>query len=296
MDLLLVAGIFAAGIRLGMAIGLSAIGESASERAGVFNIGIEGIMLSAAFVAAWGSVRTGSPWLGIAFAVVLGLILAGFHALMVLVLGVNQFVSGIGMVIFGFGFSSFAARLTIGAKPTSVPGLPPIDLGPLSHIPVIGPFFFGQSPLAYIALALAIATGWLINRTALGLEIRACGESAEVARTLAIPVKARQTACILFGGVTAGLGGAYLSVVQVHAFVDGMVAGRGFLAVACVMLGRKRPLIAFLASLGVGLAEATQIRLQTLYPGLPYQFLVVLPYLAAIVALVIGHRRSERLA
>jgi|ERR1700733_4217658 ABC-type uncharacterized transport system permease subunit len=296
MDALLVAGILAAGIRLGMAIGLSAIGESASERAGVFNIGIEGIMLSAAFVAAWGSVRTGSPWLGIAFAVVLGLILAGFHALMVLVLGVNQFVSGIGMVIFGFGFSSFAVRLTIGAKPTSVPGLPPIDLGPLSHIPIIGPIFFGQSPLAYIALALAIATGWLINRTALGLEIRACGESAEVARALAIPVKARQTACILFGGVTAGLGGAYLSVVQVHAFVDGMVAGRGFLAVACVMLGRKRPLIAFLASLGFGLAEATQIRLQTLYPGLPYQFLVVLPYLAAIVALVIGHRRSERLA
>ena len=296
MDALLVAGILAAGIRLGMAIGLSAIGESASERAGVFNIGIEGIMLSAAFVAAWGSVRTGSPWLGIAFAVVLGLILAGFHALMVLVLGVNQFVSGIGMVIFGFGFSSFAVRLTIGAKPTSVPGLPPIDLGPLSHIPIIGPIFFGQSPLAYIALALAIATGWLINRTALGLEIRACGESAEVARALAIPVKARQTACILFGGVTAGLGGAYLSVVQVHAFVDGMVAGRGFLAVACVMLGRKRPLIAFLASLGFGLAEATQIRLQTLYPGLPYQFLVVLPYLAAVVALVIGHRRSERLA
>jgi general nucleoside transport system permease protein len=296
MDTLLVTGILAAGIRLGMAIGLAAIGESASERAGVFNIGIEGIMLSAAFVAAWGSVCTGSPWLGIAFAMLLGFILASFHALMVLVLGVNQFISGIGMVIFGYGFSSFAARLTIGAKPTSIPGLPPIDLGPLSHIPVVGPILFGQSPLAYIALALAIATGWVINRTAFGLEIRACGESAEVARTLAIPVKARQTACILFGGITAGLGGAYLSVVQVHAFVDGMVAGRGFLAVACVMLGRTRPLVAFFASLGFGLAEATQIRLQTLYPGLPYQFLVILPYLAAIVALVIGHRRSERLA
>ena len=296
MDPLLVTGILAAGIRLGMAIGLAAIGKSASERAGVFNIGIEGIMLSAAFVAAWGSALTGSPWLGIAFAMLLGLILAGFHALMVLVLGVDQFISGIGMVIFGYGFSSFAARLTIGAKPTSIPGLPPIDLGPLSHIPVVGPILFGQSPLAYIALALAIATGWVINRTALGLEIRACGESAEVARTLAIPVKARQTACILFGGITAGLGGAYLSVVQVHAFVDGMVAGRGFLAVACVMLGRTRPLVAFFASLGFGLAEATQIRLQTLYPGLPYQFLVILPYLAAIVALVIGHRRSEHLA
>jgi general nucleoside transport system permease protein len=296
MDPLLLTGILAAGIRLGMAIGLSAIGESASERSGIFNIGIEGIMLSAAFVAAWGSVRTGSPWLGIVSAMVIGLLLASFHALMVLVLGVNQFISGIGMVIFGFGFSSFAARLTIGAKPTSIPGLPPIDLGALTNIPVVGPIFFDQSPLAYIALVLALTTGWLINRTALGLEIRACGESAEVARTLAVPVRARRTACILFGGLTAGLGGAYLSVVQVHAFVEGMVAGRGFLAVACVMLGRRHPLIAFLASLGFGVAEATQIRLQTLYPGLPYQFLVILPYLAAIVALVIGHRNVKRAA
>jgi general nucleoside transport system permease protein len=296
MDPLLLIGILAAGIRLGMTIGLAAIGESASERSGVFNIGIEGIMLSAAFVAAWGSVRTGSPWLGIVFAMVIGLLLAGFHALLVLVLGVNQFISGIGMVIFGYGFSSFAARLTIGAKPTSIPGLPPIDLGELTKIPVVGPIFFGQSPLAYIAVVLALAAGWLINRTALGLEIRACGESAEVARALAVPVRARRTACILFGGLTAGLGGAYLSVVQVHAFVEGMVAGRGFLAVACVMLGRRRPLIAFLAALGFGLAEATQIRLQTLYPDLPYQFLVILPYLAAIAALVIGHRNMERAA
>jgi simple sugar transport system permease protein len=296
MDQLLLVGIIAAGIRLGMAIGLAAIGEAASERSGVFNIGIEGIMLSAAFIAAWGSVRTGSPWLGIVFAMLIGLLLASFHALMVLGLGVNQFISGIGMVIFGFGFSSFAARLTIGAKPTSVPGLPAVDFGPLSQIPVIGPILFGQSPLAYIALALALVTGWVINRTAFGLEIRACGLSGDVARALAIPVKTRQAACILFGGITAGLGGAYLSVVQVNAFVEGMVAGRGFLAVACVMLGRKRPLIALLASLGFGLAEATQIRLQTLYPGLPYQFLVILPYLAAIVALVIGHRNVERTA
>jgi general nucleoside transport system permease protein len=297
MDSLLITGLLAATIRLGMAIGLASIGEAASERSGIFNIGIEGIMLSAAFVAAWGSVHTGSPWLGVLFAVIIGVLLAGFHALMVLVLGVDQFVSGIGMVIFGFGFSSFAARLTIGAQPTAVPGLASLDLGAISHLPIVGPIVFAQSPLAYLALALAIATGWVLKRTALGLEIRACGESAEIAKTLAIPVRARQTACILFGGVTAGLGGAYLSVVQVNAFVEGMVAGRGFLAVACVMLGRRRPLAAFAAALGFGLAEATQIRLQTLYPDLPYQFLAMLPYVAAIAALVIGHaRRRERLA
>jgi len=293
MDLLLVTGLLAAAIRLGMAIGLAAIGEAASERSGVFNIGIEGIMLSAALVAAWGAVRTGSPWLGIVLAMVIGLLLAGFHAVMVLVLQVDQFVSGIGMVIFGFGFSSFASRLTIGARPTHVPGLASLDLGVISHIPIIGPILFAQSPLAYIALALAIATAWVLKRTAFGLEIRACGENSEVARSLAIPVKRRQTACILFGGITAGLGGAYLSVVQVNAFVEGMVAGRGFLAVACVMLGRRHPLAAFLASLGFGFAEATQIRLQTLYPSLPYQFLVMLPYVAAILALVIGHARRR---
>jgi ABC-type uncharacterized transport system permease subunit len=291
MDALFITALLAATIRLGMAIGLAAIGEAAAERSGIFNIGIEGIMLSGAFAAAWGSVRTGSPWLGVLFAMIIGVILAGIHAFMVLALRIDQFVSGIGMVIFGLGFSSFVARLTIGAKPTSVHGLASLDLGAISHIPIIGPVLFAQSPLAYIALALAVATGWVINRTAFGLEIRACGENAEVAATLAIPVKPRQTACILFGGITAGLGGAYLSVVQVNAFVENMVAGRGFLAVACVMLGRRRPVVAFLAALGFGLAEATQIRLQTQYPELPYQFLVILPYIAAIAALVIGHAR-----
>jgi general nucleoside transport system permease protein len=294
IDLLLISGLLAASIRLGMAIGLAAIGEAASEQSGIFNIGIEGIMLVAAFVAAWGSVRSGSPWLGVLLAMLIGLVLAGFHALAVLVLEIDQFVSGIGMVIFGFGFSSFAARLTIGANPTAVPGLAALDLGALSHIPIIGPILFAQSPLAYFAVALAIATGWVLKRTALGLEIRACGENAAVAEAMAIPVKTRQTACILFGGLTAGLGGAYLSVVQVNAFVEGMVAGRGFLAVACVMLGRRRPLAGFVVALGFGLAEATQIRLQTLYPDLPYQFLVMLPYIAAIAALVIGHGSGRR--
>jgi general nucleoside transport system permease protein len=289
IDLLLISGLLAASIRLGMAIGLAAIGEAASEQSGIFNIGIEGIMLVAAFVAAWGSVRTGSPWLGILLAMLIGLALAGFHALVVLVLGIDQFVSGIGMVIFGLGFSSFAARLTIGTRPTAVPGLAVLDLGALSHIPIIGPILFAQSPLAYFAIALAVATGWVLKRTALGLEIRACGANPVVAEAMAIPVKTRQTACVLFGGLTAGLGGAYLSVVQVNAFVEGMVAGRGFLAVACVMLGHKRPLAGFMAALGFGLAEATQIRLQTLYPDLPYQFLIMLPYIAAIAALVIGH-------
>jgi len=293
MDALLLTGLLAAGIRLGMAIGLAAIGEAASERAGVFNIGIEGIMLSAAMVAAWGSVRTGSPWLGIACAALIGVILAGFHALMVLVLRIDQFISGIGMVVFGLGFSSFVARLTIGTKPTPVPGLPPVDLGGLSHSPVIGETLLRQSPLAYLALALAIATGWVLKRTAFGLEVRACGENAAVAQALAIPVRTRQATCIVFGGMMAGLGGAYLSVVQVNAFVDNMVAGRGFLAVTCVMLARTQPLAAFAAAIGFGLAEAVQIRLQTLYPEFPYQFLVMLPYIAAIVALVIWHRRRK---
>ena len=123
MDAMFITALLAATIRLGMAIGLAAIGEAAAERSGIFNIGIEGVMLSGAFVAAWGSVRTGSPWLGMLFAMIIGLILAGIHAFMVLVLRIDQFVSGIGMVIFGLGFSSFAARLTIGAKPTSVHGL-----------------------------------------------------------------------------------------------------------------------------------------------------------------------------
>jgi general nucleoside transport system permease protein len=289
MDIVLITALLASGIRLGMAIGLSAIGEAISERAGVVNIGVEGIMLVGAATAAWGALASGSPWMGLAIAMLAGGCLAAFHALMVLRLGVNAFVSGIGLVIFGTGASSYLARLAINAAP--IRALPTFSLSGFLRVPAIDPSLLDQSPLVYFALLAALLSSWILKRTAIGLEIRACGEDAEVSRLVAIPVDRLRGLCLVFGGMMAGAGGAYLTLVQVNAFVENMVAGRGFLAVACVLLAKQSPVGALAVAVSFGLAEAAEINLQTVYPDFPYQILAMLPYLAALIALVVSSRR-----
>jgi ABC-type uncharacterized transport system permease subunit len=292
VDLMLLTGFLGAGLRLGMAIGFAAIGEAVAERGGVINVGIEGIMLVGAFLATIGAVYSGSPWTGVALALVGGAAMAGIHAVLVILWQVDQIVSGIGLVVFGSGLSSFLFRLTLGGTPIAVPAMQPIELGALSKLPVIGPLLFGQNPLVYIGVIGAFGIGFMLNRTALGLEIRGCGENPDAATAMGIPVSVRRIQCIIFGGALAGLGGAYLAIAQINAFVENMVAGRGFLAIACVVFGRWRPLGALVAAISFGLAEAAQIRLQTRFPGLPYQFLVMLPNIVATIALVMLSRSN----
>lgn len=286
LDLALLAGIAAAAVRLAMAIGIAALGELVSQRAGVINVGIEGIMLCGALAAALGAVATGSPWLGLLAAIAVGIALGAIHALFTIALRADQIVCGIALVILGLGLSGYVNRLTLGRTPAAVPTLGPIDLGALSTIPVIGPALFAQNPLVYLAIVLALALAWMLRRTALGLAIRAAGENPLAADAAGVRVNRTRVACVLFGGAMAGLGGGYLVIAQVGAFVENMVVGRGFIAIACVVFGRWHPVGALAAALGFGLAEAAQIRLQTWYPGVPYQFFVMLPYVAAIVALV----------
>lgn len=286
MPLELLVGLMAAAVRLGTSIGLTAIGESVSQRAGVLNVGIEGIMLVGAFLGAYGAAATGSPWGGLAFAIVGGVLLAALHGLFSITLRADQVVSGIALVLLGLGLSSFLFRITLGREQTRVPSFSALDLGGLSTIPVIGPVLFAQNILVYIAVALAIAAAYVLKRTQLGLQIRACGENPDAALAAGIPVTRRRYASVMFGGAMAGMGGAYLSLAQVNAFVENMVVGRGFIAVACVVFGRWNPVLALTVALGFGCAEAAQIRLQPFYPDVPYQFFVMLPYLAAVVVLV----------
>lgn len=292
MDLMLWAGLLAAGVRLSMAIGFAALGETISQRAGVINVGIEGIMLVGAFLAALGAVWSGSPWGGVLLAITGGVALGALHGFFTITLRADQIVSGIALVILGLGLSGFMNRLSLGRTPASVPSFAALDLGPLTTIPLIGPMLFGQNVLTYIGIALALLLAWSLRRTVMGLEIRACGEDPEAADAAGVAVNRRRFACVLFGSALAGLGGAYLAIAQVNAFVENMVAGRGFIAIACVVFGRWHPLGVLGAALGFGMAEAAQIRLQTWYPNVPYQAFVVLPYLVAIVALVLLARRS----
>jgi simple sugar transport system permease protein len=152
---------------------------------------------------------------------------------------------------------------------------------------------FQHHALVYVALALAVALWWFVNRTGWGLAIRACGEEPSAAHAAGIDVLRTRWACVLWGGALAGAGGAYLSIAQIGNFVEDMVSGRGFIAIACVLYGRWNPLGVSLAALFFGAADAAQIRLQTLNPEVPYQFFVMMPYVLAVGALAFVSRRSR---
>jgi simple sugar transport system permease protein len=279
MSLLLVAGLIAAAIRVAMSIALAAIGETVAQRSGVLNVGIEGIMLVGAFLGAYGAAMTGSPWAGLGLAIAGGIALAALHGYFSITLRADQVVSGIALILLGLGLSSFLFRITLGREQTPIPAFQAV--------------LFGQSALVYIGLATAIAVAFVLKRTALGLQIRACGENPDAAAAAGVRVGAVRYGCVLFGGAMAGFAGAYLSLAQISSFVENMVVGRGFIAIACVVFGRWHPVKALAVALCFGLAEAAQIRLQSFYPEVPYQFFVMLPYLIAVMALVVYARNAD---
>jgi general nucleoside transport system permease protein len=294
MDQIFFIGLIAAALRLGTPILFAALGEAVAQRSGVLNVGIEGIMLVGAFVGVYGAFVTGSPWLGVFAAMLAGVAMAALHALLCIYMRLDQIVAGIGLTVLGLGLSGFGNRTAFAAgQATRIPGFERLDFGALSRLDFIGPAFFQHHALVYIAVALAFATWWFVTRTGWGLAIRAVGESPVAANASGINVLRTRTACVLWGGAMAGAGGAYLSVAQIGSFVEDMVAGRGFIAIACVVYGRWNPLGVLLATLFFGAADAAQIRLQPLFPGVPYQFFVMLPYVLAVGALVFLSRSSR---
>lgn len=291
MDWVLITGIVASGIRFAMPILFAALGETVSQRSGMLNVGLEGIMLVGAFLAVLFAVITGSPWVGLGAAAVGGLLLGLVHGVFSIKLKVDQIVSGIAMILLGLGLSGYGYRLYFGTgSPGQVPRFERLDLGPLSDIPILGPMLFSHYTLTYIAIAAAIALAFLLKRTGAGLTIRAVGENPEAADNAGINVDRVRMICVAFGGMMAGIGGAYLSTAQLGGFVENMVSGRGFIAIACVVFARWNPPVVLAATLVFGMADATQIRLQTLYPEIPYQFFIILPFVLAIVALAATSR------
>ena len=294
-EILLLAGLLAAGIRLATPIALAAIGETLSQRAGVINVGIEGIMLVGAFVAVLVTVQTGSPWVGLLAAVFAGALLGALHGFFTVRLKVEQIVSGIALLFLGLGLSGYGFRLTLAQAGAAVrvPGFTELDILGLGSASPFGAILFGQHALVYIAVLSALALAWVLAHTRLGIMIKAAGDYPAALDAAGTSVDRIRMLCVAVGGAFAGAGGAFLSTAQLWGFVENMVAGRGFLAISCVVFARWNPLAAVAVALGFGIADAAQIRLQSWFPAVPYQFFVIVPYVVAIVSLALASRGSR---
>ena len=279
MDPLLFA---AAALRISVPYALAAVGASFSERGGVINIALEGIMLNAALAYVLGAHATGDPWIGLAAAVAAGLATAALHALVTVGLKADQITSGLGINLLAAGLTRFVLRQVFHSASNSprVVGLPDLDLSGLRALPGLGPVL--GTPLVWIGLAAVLAGQWLMFRSVFGLRLRSVGERPEAAATLGLSVGALRTTGVLLSGVLAGLAGAWLASEQ-HSFTDGMTAGRGYIAIAAMIVGQWSPFGAAAACLLFGAAEALQIQLQG--SGFPSELLQMLPYLVTMLAL-----------
>ena len=285
----------ASGIRLAMPVLLAVLGEIFSERSGVLNLGLEGIMAMGAFGGFAGAFASGDAWLGLLAGLAAGAAMGLVMALFSVTLKTNQVVTGISLVILGTGLSAFMYRELFGvsSRPPRVEGLPDLNLPVLGQIPVVGPILFQHSVVVYLAVALVVLSWAALFRTTWGLKVRAVGEAPSAADTSGINVAQIRYVCVIVGSALAGLGGAVLSVAQMGLFVENMVAGRGWIAIGLVIFARWRPSLALAGALLFGVADALQFRLQALgFAAVPYEFLLMLPYLLTILVLVGSSQRQ----
>lgn len=286
LDPAAVADILAASVRLAAPIAFAALGGVIAERSGVYNVGLEGMILAGALGAAVGVALTNSPFAGLAVGTATGLMAALILAVFAISARVNQLVAGIAVNLLCAGLTAFLARLLFARESTQLPGFSTLEVPGLSSIPLMGTAFFAQDPLVYLLYALVACVTILTFATQGGLNLRATGENPRAADAAGVNVyRVRYLAVVLSGGLAA-LGGCHLVLSQVHVFSEGMSAGRGFIALAAIILGRWHPVGAVVAALFFGVCDALQLRLQFANPNVPYQLFLILPFIAAIVALV----------
>ena len=276
-------------IRLSTPLILAALGGMYSERGGVINIALEGIMLAGAFSAAAVTVFTGNPWLGLAAAAIAGLAVALIHAIASIRFRADQVVVGTAINILFLGVPALVSGALFEST-GSTPQLPREQTLPdwhipgISSIPILSQLLSDHKPVVYIALAAVPISYYVLFRTRFGLRLRAVGENPEAADTAGVSVARMRYAGVLLSGVLAGIGGAYLSIGQNSLFTRNMTAGRGFIALAALIFGKWHPVGAFLACLLFGLADAISIRMQGVV-AIPVQFIQIIPYVLTLVVL-----------
>jgi ABC-type uncharacterized transport system permease subunit len=282
-------------VRTGTPLLLAALGEVVVERAGVINIGLEGLVIGGAFAALVGATHGGVA-LGFASAILVGILLAILFWWFVDGLHTDQIVTGTAITLLGLGASGALYRAWYGANGAalSVTTVAALRIPGLASIPILGSAFFDQPATTYLCYLLVPAVWWWMYRTHAGLALRAVGESPEAALVSGIPVRRYRFAALCFGGALGGLAGASLVLSQVGTFAEGMSAGRGFIAIAIVVLGRWNPVGVAIAALIFGAATALQFWMQALGLAVPYQLMLALPYLLTLAGLagVAGRARA----
>jgi len=281
--------LLAATLNAGTVLAIAGLGLLINERAGIVNLGAEGMMLVAAIAGFATAVLTGSDWLAFGAGALAGAVMAAAFGVLVIWLNTNQYASGLALSLFGAGFSAFVGigfvQAKIGERPQfSIPGL--------ADIPFIGPALFRQHPMVYLTMLLALALAWFLYRSRAGLVLRAVGESPESAHALGYPVRRIRMAAVVTGGALCGVAGAYISVVYTPLWVEGMVAGKGWIALALTTFATWRPARVLLGAYLFGGVTMLQFHLQGQGVDVPSQFLSMLPYLATIVVLVLISRNA----
>ena len=283
-----------AAVGLGVPLALAALGETVSERAGVINIGLEGSVIWGALGGALGALAFG-PYGGMAAGALAGGLAALVFGLFAVWLNTDQIITGTAVTIGSLGFTGavFQSRFGATGLALELPTVSAWEVPLLSRIPLIGPAFFDQAVTAYLVYVLVPVLGWFLFRTRRGLALRAAGESPEAAHAAGVPVVATRMLAVVFGGLMAGVAGAHLSLVHTGTFAENMSAGKGFIAIAVVVLGRWSPKGVVAAALFFGGAEALQFALQAVDADLPYPLFLALPYVLSLAALAGWFGRSQ---
>lgn len=270
----------------------AALGETFSQKSGVVNLGVDGIMLLAGFGAFVVVLTSGSVWLGLFMAMAIGLVMGLMMSFVSVTMKAEQGVSGIGLQMFGLGMSSLLFKVLVGTVKT-VQGFPRLHIPLLSDIPVVGPIFFDHNILVYIAFALVPLSWWVLERTTIGLKIKAVGQNPAAADSRGIDVNRVRYGSVCFGAMLAGMAGASISISIVNLFQDNLTAGQGFIAVALVYFGGWTPIGVMFGALLFSVANSLQLWMQVLGVNMPASIANMLPYILTIVALTVTVYRGR---
>lgn len=296
LEILAQASFWVAAIRIATPLLFGTLGALLGERAGVLNLGIEGIFVAGAMTG-WLAVYLGAPlWWGVAVAAGTGALLGLLHALLTVTLALSQHVAGLGITLLATAGSHFAYRVAFPAltQPPRIEPFAPVGWAWLEAVPLLGPVLAQQTPLTFLAIGAALLLAFLLARTPLGLAIRAVGDDPASVEAQGLSVAGLRYGAVVLGSALMAVGGAFLTMSAFNAFFFGMVSGRGWICIALTVFASWRPLKALLGALLFGAFDAWQLRLQTLAGGIvPSQIFLMVPYLLSIAALLLAARRAD---